>query len=107
MNFRPLTAGAVAAALTALALVATPTRAQAPTPIRAAYVPVVTWLPAWVAKEKDFFAKQGLDVTLTVAQNLSVLPGTVGRQFEFVPSTAPDLLKAVASGPKRFAQLIG
>jgi NitT/TauT family transport system substrate-binding protein len=106
MNFRSLTAGAVAAALTALALVATPTRAQAPTPIRAAYVPVVTWLPAWVAK-KDFFAKHGLDVTLTVAQNLSVLPGTVGRQFEFAPSTAPDLLKAVASGPKRFAQLIG
>jgi ABC-type nitrate/sulfonate/bicarbonate transport system substrate-binding protein len=78
MNFRSLTVGAVAAALTALAL---------------------TWLPAWVAKEKEFFAKHGLDVTLTVAQNLSVLPGTVGRQFEFVPSTAPDLPKAVASGP--------
>jgi ABC-type nitrate/sulfonate/bicarbonate transport system substrate-binding protein len=51
-----------------------------------------------VAKEKGLFAKHGLDVTLTVAQNLSLLPGTVGRQFEFVPSTAPDLLKAVASG---------
>jgi len=86
MNFRSLTAGAVAAALTALTL---------------------TWLPAWVAKEKEFFAEHGLDVTLTVAQNLSVLPGTVGRQFEFVPSTAPDFLKAVASGPKRFAQLMG
>jgi NitT/TauT family transport system substrate-binding protein len=60
--------------------------------------PVITWLPAWVAKEKGFFAKHGLDVTLSVAQNLSILPGTVGRQFEFVPSTAPDLLKAVASG---------
>ena len=59
----------------------------------------------WVAKE--IFAKHGLDVTLTVAENLSVLPSTVGRQFEFAPSTAPDLLKAVTSGPKRFAQLIG
>ena len=101
MNFRSLTAGTVAAALTALtalAIVAAPTRAQAPTPVRAAYIPVITWLPAWVAKEKGFFAKHGLDVTLSVAQNLSVLPGTVGRQFEFVPSTAPDLLKAVASG---------
>jgi ABC-type nitrate/sulfonate/bicarbonate transport system substrate-binding protein len=100
MNFRSLTAGTVAAALAALALVAAPTRAQAPvlTPVRAAYIPVITWLPAWVAKEKGFFAKHGLDVTLSVAQNLSVLPGTVGRQFEFVPSTAPDLLKAVASG---------
>src|SRR3984885_1100155 len=100
MNFRSLTAGTVAAALAALALVATPTRAQAPTPtpVRAAYIPVITWLPAWVAKEKGFFGKHGLDVTLSVAQNLSILPGTAGRQFEFVPSTAPDLLKAVASG---------
>jgi ABC-type nitrate/sulfonate/bicarbonate transport system substrate-binding protein len=100
MNFRSLTAGTVAAALAALALVAAPTRAQAPapTPVRAAYIPVITWLPAWVAKEKGFFTKHGLDVTLSVAQNLSVLPGTVGRQFEFVPSTAPDLLKSVASG---------
>jgi NitT/TauT family transport system substrate-binding protein len=98
MNFRSLTAGMVAAAVTVLALVAAPTRAQAPTPVRAAYIPVITWLPAWVAKEKGFFARHGLDVTLSVAQNLSVLPGTVGRQFEFVPSTAPDLLKAVASG---------
>jgi NitT/TauT family transport system substrate-binding protein len=100
MNFRSMTASTVAAALAALVLVAAPTRAQAPalTPVRAAYIPVITWLPAWVAKEKGFFAEHGLDVTLSVAQNLSILPGTVGRQFEFVPSTAPDLLKAVASG---------
>jgi NitT/TauT family transport system substrate-binding protein len=98
MNFRALRAGTVIAALAAVALVAMPIRAQAPTPVRAAYIPVVTWLPAWVAKEKGFFAKHGLDVTLSVAQNLSILPGTVGRQFDFVPSTAPDLLKAVSSG---------
>jgi len=73
-------------------------QAQPPVAVRAAYIPVVTWLPAWVAKEKGFFAAHGLDVTLSVAQNLSTLPGTVGKQFEFVPSTAPDLLKSVASG---------
>jgi ABC-type nitrate/sulfonate/bicarbonate transport system substrate-binding protein len=94
----------VAAALAGLALVLSataPVAAQSPaklTPIRAAYIPVVTWLPAWVAKEKGFFTAHGLDVTLSVAQNLSVLPGTLGRQFDFVPSTAPDLLKAVGSG---------
>src|ERR1700761_6236422 len=98
MNFRGLMAGTLVAALAAVALGAAPTQAQAPTPVRAAYIPVITWLPAWVAKEKGFFAKHGLDVTLSVAQNLSILPGTVGRQFEFVPSTAPDLLKAVSSG---------
>src|ERR1700761_6552304 len=98
MNFRGLMAGTLVAALAAGALVAAPTQAQAPTPVRAAYIPVVTWLPAWVAKEKGFFVAHGLDVTLSVAQNLSLLPGTVGKQFEFAPSTGPDLLKSVASG---------
>jgi ABC-type nitrate/sulfonate/bicarbonate transport system substrate-binding protein len=73
-------------------------QAQSQVAVRAAYIPVVTWLPAWVAKEKGFFAAHGLNVTLSIAQNLSTLPGTVGKQFEFVPSTAPDLLKSVASG---------
>lgn len=68
------------------------------TPVRAAYVPVGTWLPAWVAKDQGMFEKNGLDVTLTPIQNLSLLPGTVGRQFDFAASTAPDLLKAVAGG---------
>lgn len=68
------------------------------TPVRAAYIPVVTWLPAWVAKDKGLFEKNGLDVSLTVTQNLSVLPGTLGRQFDFAPSTPPDLIKAVVGG---------
>jgi NitT/TauT family transport system substrate-binding protein len=67
-------------------------------PVRAAYVPVATWLPAWVALDKGIFAKHGLAVTLTPIQNLSLLPGTVGRQFEFAASTPTDLLKAVAGG---------
>jgi NitT/TauT family transport system substrate-binding protein len=66
------------------------------TPVRAAYVPVATWLPAWVALDKGIFAKHGLAVTLTQIQNLSLLPGTVGRQFEFAASTPTDLIKAVA-----------
>ena len=68
------------------------------TPVRAAYIPVVSWLPAWVAKDKGFFESNGLDVTLSVTQNLSVLPGTLGRQFDFAPSTPPDLIKAVLAG---------
>jgi NitT/TauT family transport system substrate-binding protein len=68
------------------------------TPVRAAYIPVVSWLPAWVAKDKGLFENNGLDVTLTATQNLSVLPGTLGRQFDFAPSTPPDLIKAVVAG---------
>lgn len=87
--------------LASVLALAAPTKAfsqAALTPIRAAYIPVVTWLPAWVAKEKGMFVARGLDVTLTVAQNLSLLPGTMGKQFDFAPSTATDLLKSVASG---------
>lgn len=66
--------------------------------VRAAYVPAVTWLPVRVAKDKGIFQKNGLDVSLTLIQNLSLLPGTVGKQFDFAASTGPDFLKAVASG---------
>ncbi len=68
------------------------------TPVRAAYIPVVTWLPAWVAKDKGLFEKHGLDVSLTATQNVSVLPGTLGRQFDLAPATPPDLIKAQAGG---------
>jgi NitT/TauT family transport system substrate-binding protein len=103
MDLRSVTRRAACVLLSGLALMpVAPVVAQAPAgkpvAVRAAYIPVITWLPAWVAKEKGFFAKHDLDVTLSVAQNLSILPGTVGKQFEFAPSTAPDLLKAVASG---------
>ncbi len=103
MGLRFVTRLAACALLSELALmpgapVMAQTPAVKPVAVRAAYIPVITWLPAWVAKEKGFFAKHNLDVTLSVAQNLSVLPGTLGRQFEFAPSTAPDLLKAVSSG---------
>ncbi len=67
-------------------------------PVRAAYIPVINWLPAWIAKEKGFFEQNGLDVSLTVTQNVSVLPGTLGRQFDIAPSTPPDLIKAVLGG---------
>ena len=96
-GFRLMLAGLLCSALST-GSVALAQGAKAPAPVRAAYIPVVTWLPAWVAKEKGFFAAHGLDVTLSPAQNLSVLPGTVGRQFDFAPSTAPDLLKAAGSG---------
>lgn len=95
--------GAVlAAAITAATVsMAVPCGVQAQqnlTKVRIAYVPVATWLPAWVAKDKGIFAKHGLDVSMTPVQNLSLLPGTVGRQFEFAASTPPDLIKAAANG---------
>lgn len=74
--------------------------AQAPakTPVRAAYVPVVTWLPAMVAKDTGIFERHGLDVSLPLIQNLGLLPGTLGKQFDIAPSTPPDLINAAAKG---------
>lgn len=88
-------------ALAALAAVTLPIGASAQqkmTQVRVAYVPVATWLPAWVAKDTGIFASHGLDVSLTPIQNLSLLPGTVGRQFEIAASTPPDVIKAAAGG---------
>ena len=73
-------------------------QAQPMTALRVAYIPVITWLPALVAKEEGIFEKNGLDVTFTKFPNLINLPGTLGKQFDLAPSTAPDLLNAVASG---------
>ena len=91
---------ACAGLLVLLALLAPPLASAqgAKTALRVAYVPVATALPAWVAKDKGIFDKHGLDVSLTPIQNLSTLIGAMGRQFDVAVSTAPDLLKAAASG---------
>ena len=66
--------------------------------LRVAYIPVATWLPMWIAKDKGIFAKNGLDVEASKFPNLAMLPGVVGKQFDLVPTTAPDLINAAASG---------
>lgn len=76
----------------------TTAQAQQKTALRVAYIPVVTWLPALVAKEEGIFEKNGLDVTFTKFPTLVNLPATLGKQFDLVPTTAPDLLNAVKSG---------
>lgn len=53
----------------------TPNKAQ----IRAAYIPVVTWLPAMVALDTGIFDRHGLEVTLSPIQNPGLLPGTLGK----------------------------
>ena len=87
-------------AILALAASSPIATAQEKTKIRAAYVPVATWLPLWVAKDKGVFERNGLDVSLTSFPILALLPPTVGKQFDLAPTTAPDLLNAVASGLK-------
>src|SRR5258708_4684593 len=54
MTFQFLKATAVSLTVAALLSVASPADAETPVAVRAAYIPVVTWTPAWVAKEKGF-----------------------------------------------------
>ncbi len=94
--------GALSKLATTLLLLSTvvvvqPAAAQA-IPVRAAYVPAVTWLSAWVAKDEGFFERQGLDVSFTVVQNISMIPPTVGKQLDIAPATVTDLINAVDGG---------
>jgi ABC-type nitrate/sulfonate/bicarbonate transport system substrate-binding protein len=72
--------------------------AQQKTAIRVVYIPVITWLPALVAKDDGIFEKHGLDVHFTKAATIVNLPAALGKQFDLVPTTAPDLLNAAANG---------
>jgi len=89
---------AALAAATALALTGVPASAQQKITIRVAYVKVVTWLPAMIAKEEGLFDKNGLNAEMTPFTQVANLPGTLGKQFDFAPTTAPDMLNAVANG---------
>jgi ABC-type nitrate/sulfonate/bicarbonate transport system substrate-binding protein len=75
-----------------------PSTAAEKVAVRAAYVPAVTWLPAWVAKTKGFFDEAGLDVSLMPVQNISLVPSTLGKQLDFGPATVVDLIKAAGAG---------
>lgn len=64
------------------------------TQVRVSYVPATTVLPLHVAKQQGFFEKQGVDVSLKEAANVSDIPATLGRQFDIALGTATDLIKA-------------
>jgi NitT/TauT family transport system substrate-binding protein len=68
------------------------------TQLRVSYVPATTVLPLHVAKQQGFFERQGLDVSLKEAANISDIPATLGRQFDIALGTATDLIKAGGAG---------
>jgi ABC-type nitrate/sulfonate/bicarbonate transport system substrate-binding protein len=88
----------LAATLAVFGISATAAHSQNKIPLRVAYTGVITWLPAMIAKEDGLFDKNGLDVTMTRFTQIANLPPTLGKQFDLAPTTAPDMLNAVASG---------
>ena len=73
--------------------------AHAQTALTVAYTPSNSFLPAFVAKEQGFFAKHGLDVTLTMIPIISTLPAALESGSVQVASLAlPNMLLANEGG---------
>jgi NitT/TauT family transport system substrate-binding protein len=73
--------------------------ASAQTKITVAYVPVADFLPAFVAKEKGFFERNGLEVTLKpiiVASNIP--PAMVAGDVQIGLGTGPNMMMANENG---------
>jgi NitT/TauT family transport system substrate-binding protein len=66
--------------------------------VRGAILPTATHLPMMVAEEEGIFEDNGVDMELTVVQNIATLPGAMGRQFDFGSTTLPDVIKAQQEG---------
>jgi len=83
-----------------VALVAGATVAHAqPTKVAIGFIPVSDWLPAFVAKDKGFFDKNGLDVTMTKIGIISNIPSALmSGSLNIGSSTVPVVLDAVEAG---------
>jgi len=68
------------------------------TAVRGAILPTATHLPMMVAEDEGIFDEHGIDMELTVVQNIATVPGAMGRQFDFGSTTLPDVIKAQQQG---------
>jgi NitT/TauT family transport system substrate-binding protein len=73
--------------------------ADPPTPVRLAYAVAAEFLPAYVAKDKGFFAARGLDVTMSVMGNPGLAPAALtAGSLDISVLTPPNLLLANEGG---------
>lgn len=80
------------------ALAASPAAAQQPK-ANIGYIGAADFTPLFVAKDKGFFAKHGLDATLTRAQIApNVGPAIISGDLQIGMGTAPNLLHAAEGG---------
>lgn len=86
--YRPL--GRLAAVLTA-ALAASLAGAQ-PVKVNIGFIPAGDWLPALVAKDKGFFDKRNLDVTLTKVGIISNIPPAILSGSLTIGASTPTVL---------------
>jgi len=85
--------------LLAATLAAFSAHAAAQTKLIVGYTPANAFMPAFVAKDKGFFAKRGLDVTLqTVPQGSTIAAAMAGGTMQVGTLTAPVYLLSVEGG---------
>jgi NitT/TauT family transport system substrate-binding protein len=92
--------------LALLAQTATLASAQA-TKVAVGYVPAGDWLPALVAKDKGFFDKRGLDVTLTKVAIISNIPAALMSDSLNIGVSTPTVLIDAAENGLDLAAISG
>src|SRR6478672_9523404 len=87
--------GIAALALSSLA----PAQAQAPTPIRVAYIPIANYAALLVARDKGYFAEEKLSVTWApVAQGAIAVEAVFGGSVEIGGSAIFETMLARGNG---------
>lgn len=87
------------AALAAVAMSAFASNATAQTKIAVGYTAAGDFTPVFIAKEKGYFEKRGLDVTLTRIALASTVPAALmANSVQIGTGTGPGLLQAVEGG---------
>ena len=90
---------ALMAGLSVLAALAAPLAQAQATKMNIGFIPAGDWLPALVAKDKGFFEKRNLDVTLTKVAIISDIPaGILSGSLTMGASTATVLIDASEAG---------
>src|SRR5215813_7047623 len=64
--------------------------------IRIAHNTNAGMLPARVAQEQGYFKQEGLNVSFRIINNINSLPPALGKSFDIVSTTVPDLINANA-----------
>ena len=86
-------------AAAAFALTVASGLAQAQQKIRAGYIPVTEYLPAFIAQEKGFFRKHGIDVELVRVPLISnIPPALLAGDLQIGINTTTGFLQAVDGG---------
>lgn len=69
------------------------------TSVKVGVIPIIDVAPIYLGKEKGFFSKQGIDLTLESGQGgAAIVPGVVSGQFQFGFSNVTSLMLAQSKG---------